>query len=144
MYNLVEYSDAYSKKPRSLWQYYRDEPALDNNNSIIDFPANTNNNNSFKFKQPVTGQTGNDGTKDVEITIPLKYLSNFWRTLGMSLIHCEITLHLTCSKKSILVAVTAANQVLKFRVADTKLYVPVVTLSAQDKIKLLKQLEPGF
>ena len=76
--------------------------------------------------------------------VPLKYLSNFWRILGMPLIHCEITLHLTCSTKSILVAVTAANQISKFRIADKKLFVPVVTLSTQDRIKLLNQLESGF
>ena len=57
--------------------YGRDEPALYNNNNIIDFPANNNNSTSFKFKQKITGQTGNDGTKDVEIMVPLKYLSNF-------------------------------------------------------------------
>ena len=54
MYNLIEYSDAYSKTSESLWQYYRDKPALDNNNNIIDFPANNNNSISFKFKQQMT------------------------------------------------------------------------------------------
>ena len=54
MYNFTEYSDAYSKISGSLWQYYRDEPALDNN--IIDFPANNNNSVSFKLKQQITGQ----------------------------------------------------------------------------------------
>ena len=54
MYNFIEYSDAYSKISGSLWQYYRDEPALDNN--IIDFPANKNNSVSFKLKQQITGQ----------------------------------------------------------------------------------------
>ena len=62
IYNLIEYSDVYSKTSGSLWQYYRDEPALGNNN-IIDFLANNNNTISFKFKQQITGQTGNDGTK---------------------------------------------------------------------------------
>ena len=57
MYNLIEYSDAYSKTSGSLWQYYRDEPALNNNGDIIDFPEN-NNIRSFKFKQQITGQTG--------------------------------------------------------------------------------------
>ena len=93
MYNLIEYKDAYSKTLGSLWQYYREEPALDSNGNNIDFPAN-NNSNSFKFKQQITGQTRNGGTKDVEIMVPLKYLSNFWRTLGMPLINCEITLQL--------------------------------------------------
>ena len=62
----------------------------------------------------------------------------------MSLVNCEIILQLTYFKKSILVAGTAANQVLKFRITNTKLYVPVVTLSTQDRMKLLKQLESGF
>ena len=83
MYNLIEYSDAYLKTSGSLWQYYRDEPAIDTNDSIIDFPANDNNSNSFKFKQQITGQTGNGDTKDVEIMVQLKYLSSFWRTLEM-------------------------------------------------------------
>ena len=62
----------------------------------------------------------------------------------MTLIDCEIILQLTCSKKSILAAVTAANQVPKFRIPDTKLHLPVVTLSTQYNIKLLKQLESIF
>ena len=57
MYNLTEYSDAYSNTSGSLWKYYRDETVLDNNNNIIDFPANNNNSNSFKFKEQLTRQT---------------------------------------------------------------------------------------
>ena len=81
MYNLIEYSDAYSKTSGSVWQYNKDEPALDNNNNIIDFPANNNNSISLKFKQQITGQIGNGSTKNVEIMAPLKYLSDVWRTL---------------------------------------------------------------
>ena len=100
MCNLIEYSNAYSKTSGSLWQYYRDEPAMDANCKIIDFLANKNNNNSFKFKhQIITEKTGNDGTKDVEIIVPLKYTSNFWRIREMLLIHSESTLLLTYSKK---------------------------------------------
>ena len=51
MYNLIEYSDAYSKTSGSLWQYYRDKPALNANGETIDFSANSNNNAIFKFKQ---------------------------------------------------------------------------------------------
>ena len=76
--------------------------------------------------------------------LPLKYLDNFWRTLEMSLINCEISLQLKWSKNCILVAGTAANQYPRFQISDTKLYVPVVTLSVQENIKLLKQLESGF
>ena len=91
MYNLQEYSDTYSKTLGTLWQYYRQEPALDNNNYITDFPNDNNNSISFKFKQQITGQTGNGGTKDVEIIVSFKYLSNFWPTLEMLLINCEIS-----------------------------------------------------
>ena len=81
---------------------------------------------------------------DAEITFPLKYLSNFWRTLEMSLINCKITLQVISPKKSIIVPGNVANQVPKFRITDTKLYVPVVTLSTQDNTKLLKQLESSL
>ena len=109
MYNLIEYSDAYSKTSGSLWQYYRDEPALNSNGEIIDVPANNNDSSLFKFKQQITGQTGNDGTKDVEIMVPSKYLYNFWRTLEIPLINCEISLQLKWSKKCIIVDGTANN-----------------------------------
>ena len=94
MCNLIEYSDNYSKKSGSLWQCCKDIPAVNNNNAIIDFSDN-NLTDSFNFKLKMTGQTGNDGTKNVEIMVPLKYLSNFWRTLEMPLINCEVNLILT-------------------------------------------------
>ena len=77
MYNLIEYSDAYLKTSGSLLQYYRDEPVLGNNGNIFDFPDDNNNRTSLKFKLKITGQTGNGGRKNVEIMVPLKYLSNF-------------------------------------------------------------------
>ena len=125
------------KTSGSLWQYYRDEPTLDNNNNIIDFPANNNNSASFKFKQQIIGQTGNGGAKDVEIMVPLKYLSNFWRTPEMPLINCEISLQLKWSKSCILIAGTANNQNQTLQINNTKLYVPVVTLSTQENINSL-------
>ena len=76
MYNLKKYSNAYSKTSGSFWQDYRNEPALDKNDKIIDFPANNNNCFSFKFKQQIMAQTGNGDTKDVEIMALLKNLSN--------------------------------------------------------------------
>ena len=91
MYNFVGCSDIYLKTSRRLWQYYRDEPALDNNNNVIDSPVGNNNSISFKLKQKKTGETENDGTKEVEITVPPKYLSNFWKTLEIPLIDCEIS-----------------------------------------------------
>ena len=81
MYNLIEYSDNYSRTSGSLWQYCKDIPVVDNNNAIVNF-AEYNLTDSFNFKAKMTGQTGDDGTNNVEIMVPLKYLSNFWRTLG--------------------------------------------------------------
>ena len=99
MYNLIEYSDAYLKTSGSLRQSYRDEPVLGTNDNITDFPASSNNSASFKFKQQIKEQTGNSGTKDVEIMVPFKYLSNFRRTLELYLINCEISLQLKWFKK---------------------------------------------
>ena len=75
---------------------------------------------------------------------PLKYLSNFWRMLGIPLINCEVNLQLKWSEKFILVAGTAVNQVPKCTITDTKRYVPVVTVSSQDNVKLDQHLESGF
>ena len=78
MYNLIEYNDNYAKTTGGLWQYCKDIPARNVDNEIIVFDIN-NLTDSFKFKAKITCQTGNDRTKDVEIMVPLKYLSNFWR-----------------------------------------------------------------
>ena len=94
MYNLTKYSDDYSKTPGSLWQYYRNEAALTNAGTITNFYA-ADDSASFKFKQKITCVTSDNGTKNVEIMVPLKYLGNFWRTHEMSLINCEINLILT-------------------------------------------------
>ena len=76
--------------------------------------------------------------------VPLKYLSNFWRTLEMPLTNCEITLDLNWSENFVIVATNVADQVITFSITDTKLYVPVVTLSTQYGAKLLEQLKSGF
>ena len=132
MYNLIEYSDNYAKTSGSLWQYFRDEPA---DNNIED-------SESFKSKIKITGKTpNNDNEKDVEIMVPLKYLSNFWRTLEMPLINCEVNLILTWSSTCVITNSTGAGT---FAITDTKLYVPVVTLSTQENTKFLQQLKPGF
>ena len=131
MYNLIEYSDNYAKTSGSLWQYYRDEP----NDNLAD-------SESYKSKIKITGKTPDNGNeKDVEIMVPLKYLSNFWRTHEMPLINCEIMLMLTWSSACVI-----TNSTRAFAIIDTKLYVPVVTLSTQDNEneKLLEQLKSGF
>ena len=83
IYNLIEYSSNYSKTSGSLCQYYKDEP----NDNLA-------NSESFKSKVEITGNTPPAGvnTKDVTIIVPLKYFSNFWRTLEMPLVNCDVSL----------------------------------------------------
>ena len=142
MYNLIEYSDNYAKTTGSLWQYCKDIPAR-NNGAVVIFAGN-NLTDSFNFKVKITGQTGDDGTKDVEIMVPLKYLSSFWRTLEMPLINCEVNLILTRSSTCVLISANVQNQNATFEITDTKLYVPVVTLSTQENTKFFQQLKSGF
>ena len=92
----------------------------------------------------MTGQTENDGTKNSEIMFPIKYLGNFWRTLEMTLINCEVNLILTWSRNCIIVSSDDADQNVTFAITDTKLYIPVITLSQQDNAKLSQQLKSGF
>ena len=143
MYNLIEYSDIYSKTSGSSWQCYKDIPAVNNVSNIVDFTA-TNTTESFKFKTKITGQTNNNGRIDVETIVPLKYVSNFWRTLEMPLINCEVELILTWSAGCVIIHTDVANQVPTFTTTETNLYVTAVTLSTQDNAKLLPQLKSGF
>ena len=123
LYNLLKYSDNHAETSESLWQYYRDEP----NDNLAD-------SKSFKSKIKITEKTPNDGNeKDVEIMVPLKYLSNFWRTLEMPYINCEVNLILTWSSTCVITNSTGAGA---FKILDTKLYVPIVTLSTQDNSTL--------
>ena len=103
------------------------------------------------MKTKITGQTAannNDGNiagrVNIEIMVPLKYLNNFWRILEMPLINCEIELILDWSAHCVLIYTDVANQVATFTITETNLYVPVVTLSAQDNAVLLPQKENGF
>ena len=77
----------------------------------------------------------------IEVMVPLKYLSNFWRTLEMPLISCEVSLVLTCSPTCVITSSTGQG---KFKITDTNFYLPVVTLSTEDNEKLLQQLRSGF
>ena len=108
MYNLLEYSKNYRKTTGSLWNYYRDEPS----NPL------SSNSESFKYKTSITGNTYNLGAGDAgydadrvgknknEIVVPLKHLSNFWRTLNIPLINCKIELILAWSKNCVLADMT--------------------------------------
>ena len=131
MYNLIEYSDKYSNTSGSSQKYYKDDPN-----------DNMTQSESFKSKARITGKTPADGnTKDAEIIVPLKYLSNFWRTLEMPLMSCEVEPILTWSEDCVISSATGET---KFAITETKLYVPVVTFSTEDNAKLLQQLKSNF
>ena len=105
----------------------------------------TNNWPSFKYKSSLLkekmiteGQTR--VFKGVKIAVPLKYLSNFWRSLEMPLINCKIHLELNWSKDCVMSTIADTT----FKITNTKLYVPIVTLSSKDNVKLVKLLEEGF
>ena len=106
---------------------------------------------NINFETTITGQTADNnnddhiaGRVDVEIMVSLKHLSNFWETLEMPLINCEIELILTCSRDGVIIYTNVDNKVPTFTITETNLYVPVVTLSTQDNAKLLTQLKSGF
>ena len=140
MYNLIEYSDNYQDSSATLYQYKRDE--LPEDNAIDDLTAN--NSSSFKYKISLLGDesvVGGIVRLNVKVVVPLKYLSNFFRSLEMPLINCKIELNLTWKKECVL-STDAGNAV--YIINDTKMYVPVVTLSKEDNKDFIKQQNKGF
>ena len=159
MYNLLEHSKNYEKTSGSLFNYYRDELSkitIGAGNNAIDISIR--NSKSFDYKTKITGSlyVGEDEKEDAAIAIPLKYLGNFWRSLNIPLINCEITLILSWYKECALVGrafrgppAAAANHInsptsAKFEITDCKLYAPVVTLSVENDNKLLEQFKSRF
>ena len=158
MYNLLKYSKNYRKTTGSLWNYYRDEP---NSGTVGNKNYSIKDSKSFNNKTSVSGSLeGNNVEKDdVETVVPLKYLSNFWITLNIPLINCEIFLTLTWSKNCVITSkstreadpdadppVVGINNPTNatFRIKDTKIYVPLLTLLSENDNKLLEQLKTGF
>ena len=165
MYNLLEYSKNYRKTIGSLYNYYRDELsdyADDNNFDNIKVV----NSNTFKYRNKITGNTYNvdagapgydvnkNGTQEVELAIPLKYLGNFWRALNIPLISCEVSLELKWDKNCVITSLEQrdigggngdnAPTGATLAINNCKLYVPAVTLSKDDETKLLTNLKSGF
>ena len=141
IYNLIEYSDNYSDKSGSLWQFKRDEPPADNADMGVD------ESQSFKYKAVPVGKKAyavnntNSSVKNTKIVVPLKCLSNFWRSLEMPLINCKIHLELNWIGECIL---SSARDSAKIKITDAKLHVPIVTISTKDNVNLTKQLSDGF
>ena len=157
MYNLDEYSKNYSKTSGSLWNYYRDEPNSGSGGDDNDIHYSIKGSNSFDYKTSITGklEDGNRRKEGAEIAVPLKHLSNFWKTLDMPLINCEVSLTLTWSESCVLASkatgdaspgVIAVNNPTNatFNLTDKRLYVPVLTLIAKNDSNLLEQLKTGF
>ena len=151
MYNLIECSSNYSKTTGSLWLCSKDEAT--NFNADID---NYNNFKSFKYKSKLLGNNEADGTngilKNTANNVSLKCLSNFWRSLQMPLINCKLEWKVERTKYCVSPEAANKNETNNnnnnnnniFTIKGTKLYVPVVTLSARDYQKLSKLLYKGF
>ena len=141
MYNLIEYIDNYSDTSGTLWQFKRDESpvtaAWNPDNVSVD------NSSSFKYRssffKPLEA-ANNRVLKDVKIAVPLKHLSNFWRSLEILLINCKIHLELNWCKDCVMSSIAE----ITFKIVNTRLYVPIVTLSSKDNAKLVKLLAEGF
>ena len=165
MYNLLEYSKNYRKTIGSLYNYYRDELSDDADDNNFD-NIKVVNSNTFKYKNKIIGNTYNvnvvaqgydvnkNGTQEVELDIPLKYLGNFWRALNIPLISCEVFLESKWDKNCVITSleqrdIAGGNRDnvptgATLSITDCKLYVPAVTLSKDDEIKLLTNLKSGF
>ena len=151
MYSLVEYSDNYADSSVSLYQFKRDESPMNDAGNPLNFALD--NLTSFEYKAILLGKAtdadGNDRSlKNKKIVIPLKYLSNFFRSLEMPLINCKIHLELNWNSNCVMYgADTYAggdnpnNRETTFKITSTKLYVPIVTLSTKDNVN---QLNEGF
>ena len=153
MYNLIEYSDNYADSSGSLYQFKRDESPTNDGN-----PLNIalGNSTSFKYKAIILGKAddadGNDRSlKTIKLVVPLKYLSNFFGSLEMSLINCKIHLELNWNNNCVMYGAdtyaagdNVNNRGATFQITSTKLYVPVVTLLTKYNVNLTKQLDKGF
>ena len=140
MYNLIEYSDNYQDSSVTLYQCKRDEPP--EADAVADLTVN--NSSSFKYKVSLLGYPDPDGAiakRSVKVVVPLKYLSNFFRSSEMPLINCKINLNLTWKKECVLSTDAGAAV---FIINDTKMYVPVVTLSKEDNKDFIEQQNKGF
>ena len=138
MYNLLKYSDNYRSSTGSLYQFKRDEPPDDNADVA-------NDTTRLVYKSKLIKGTDNNNVNNVKLVVPLKYVSNFFRSLEMPLVNCKIDLELIWHKDCMISnAIAAANHVVSFMITDTKLYVRVVTLSTKDNTNLTKQLNEGF
>ena len=138
MYNLIEHCDNYSDTSGSLWQFKRDE--LPANNVDLNVNNDVFNSESFKYKSALVGKQQNL-IIIIQIVVPLKYLSNFQRSLEIPLINWKVHLELNWIENCIL---SSDGDSAKFKIMDAKLHVLIVTLSTKDNVNLTKQISDGF
>ena len=175
IYNLLQYNKTYSKTTGSLWNCYRDELS-DNTNDNNNPNKNVINSESFNYKAGIPGSTysvnakitnaednevnnpaydaNKSGKKEVEIVVPVKYLSNFRRALKIPLINCEVSLILPWCRDCVITSMEkrvitntqrdTSPKNATFQIKDTKLYLPVVTLSTENDKILSEQLRTGL
>ena len=137
LYNLIEYSDDYQDSSATLYQYKRDEPPEDDAVAVL----TADNSISFKYKIKLLGNVTEVAGNAAGVRRIFKYLSNFSRSLEMPLISCKIKLNLTWKKECVL---STGNGDAVFIINDTKMYVPVVTLSKEDNKDFIEQQNKGF
>ena len=140
MYNLIEYSDNYQDSSATLYQYKRDKPPEDD--AVADLTVDNSSSLKYKIKSlgnltEVAGDAAGARRLNVKVVVPLKYLSNFSRSLKMPLIE----LNLTWKKECVL---STGDGEAVFFINDTKMYVPVVTLSKEDNKDFIEQQNKGF
>ena len=152
MYNLIEYSDNYEYSTASLYHFKRQKPLANNANLTVAGSS------SFRYKSDLLGKTSNINYadpnnpvlfddnpiwKNAQIVVPLKYISSFFRSLEMPLINTKLYIQLKYTKDSVISTVDADNSTT-FKITKAELYVPVVTLKAEENNKLNQLLDTKF
>ena len=156
IYNLIEYSDNYSDSTASLYQFKRQEQSYDYYNLKYIINLTDNNSTSFKYKSGFLGTTETQIAanvnpniplahrlwRSVQIIVPLKYISSFFRSLEMPFINTKLYIQLNYSKNSAISSGSGVgnNDSSTFKITKTELYVPVVTLNTEDNLNKLSQL----
>ena len=134
MYNWIEHSKNYSKAAWIFWNYYRDEPNSGLGGAYNNINYSIKDSKYFDYKTSITGKIeGSNIRKEVKIVVSLKHFRNFWRILDQPLINCEINLILTWSENWLIAKIENPKidnpTNATFKITDTTLYAPVVTLS---------------
>ena len=140
---MLEYSDKYADTTASLYQYKRPEQNKANNNDLEDLTVNDSS--SFKYQSGLIQKqltiVSHKAWKNIKIVVPLKYISNLFRSLELPLINTKLYMELIWTKYSVL---STFNQNSIFQITNAEMYIPVVTLNTENNNKLSRLLSEGF